>query len=66
VLDPFTGSASTAIASLMDGYRFIGCEQSAEYLPIATARVTGAHDRPELARALLGVDSTPPALADSD
>ena len=39
VLDPFTGSGSTGRASLLEGFDFIGIEQSAEYLAIAEARI---------------------------
>lgn len=53
VLDPFAGSASTAIAALVDGNRFIGVEQSDEYWAVSSARVIGAHDRPEVALSLL-------------
>lgn len=41
VLDPFTGSGTTAIAALAEGFRFIGCEQSAEYAEIAKHRIKG-------------------------
>jgi hypothetical protein len=39
VLDPFTGSGTTGRAALLEGARFIGIEQSAEYLEIARARI---------------------------
>ena len=39
VLDPFTGSGSTGRASVLEGFDFIGIEQSAEYLAIAEARI---------------------------
>lgn len=42
VLDPFTGSGSTGIAALREGFGFIGCERSEEYLEIARARITHA------------------------
>lgn len=45
VLDPFMGSGSTGKAAMREGFRFIGCEMSPEYLAIAEARI--AH---ELAR----------------
>jgi DNA modification methylase len=39
VLDPFMGSGSTAKAAMREGFRFIGCEMSEEYLDIARARI---------------------------
>lgn len=42
VLDPFTGSGSTGKAALLDGYRFIGCELTEDYLPIIEGRLNWA------------------------
>lgn len=42
VLDPFTGSGSTGKAAMLEGLGFIGCELTAEYLPIARARIAAA------------------------
>jgi len=39
VLDPFTGSGSTGKAATLEGFTFIGIEQSAEYAEIAKARI---------------------------
>lgn len=39
VLDPFTGSGSTGKAARLEGFRFLGCEQSEEYAAIARARI---------------------------
>jgi len=39
VFDPFTGSGSTGKAALIEGRRFIGAEMTAEYIPIARARI---------------------------
>ena len=39
VLDPFMGSGSTGKAAILEGFDFIGIEQSAEYLEIAKARI---------------------------
>ena len=47
VLDPFTGSGSTGKASVLEGFDFIGIEQSAEYLAIAEARIKFASDQTE-------------------
>ena len=42
VLDPFMGSGSTGKAAMREGFRFIGCEMSPEYLKIARARIESA------------------------
>jgi DNA modification methylase len=42
VLDPFTGSGSTGKAALLDGYKFVGAELTAEYLPIIEGRLRWA------------------------
>lgn len=39
ILDPFTGSGSTGKAAVLEGFNFIGIEQSAEYVQIAKARI---------------------------
>lgn len=39
VLDPFLGSGSTGKAAIREGFRFVGCELSPEYLEIARARI---------------------------
>lgn len=45
VLDPFTGSGSTGKAAVLEGFGFIGIEQSAEYVEIATARIRHAEQQ---------------------
>ncbi len=42
VLDPFTGSGSTGVSALKEGFTFIGIEREAEYLAIAEARLNNA------------------------
>lgn len=42
VLDPFMGSGSTGKAAALEGFNFIGCELSTEYLAIAQARIFNA------------------------
>ncbi|WP_429942009.1 DNA-methyltransferase [Achromobacter xylosoxidans] len=42
VLDPFMGSGSTGKAAILEGFRFVGCELSAEYIEIARARIQHA------------------------
>ena len=42
VFDPFTGSGSTGRGAILEGCRFIGAEMTAEYIPIARARIDAA------------------------
>lgn len=42
VLDPFTGSGTTGIAAIAEGFRFIGIEREREYLRIAKQRLKHA------------------------
>lgn len=46
VLDPFLGSGTTAVAAILDGYDWKGCELTDDYLPIIKGRV--AHARSEV------------------
>lgn len=39
VLDPFLGSGTTAEAALLEGFDVIGCELTADYLPLIAARL---------------------------
>lgn len=39
ILDPFTGSGSTGVAAVSEGFRFIGIEREPEYTQIAEKRV---------------------------
>lgn len=39
VIDPFMGSGSCGIATLLEGFNFLGMEQDPEYFEIATARI---------------------------
>ena len=51
VLDPFSGSGTTAVAALLEGRDYIGIEQSARYVAIARQRVaetTSGRDIPAL------------------
>lgn len=41
ILDPFLGSGSTAVAAEREGVKWIGIEQSSEYVAIAEARLNG-------------------------
>lgn len=47
VLDPFMGSGSTGKAAVLEGFDFIGCEMSQEYMNIAQARIQFAVDKVE-------------------
>jgi len=38
-LDPFTGSGTTGIAAVLEGFSFLGIEQSEEYALIARSRI---------------------------
>ena len=42
VLDPFLGSGTTAVAAILEGFDWIGCELTDDYLPIIEARTTWA------------------------
>jgi DNA modification methylase len=42
VLDPFLGSGTTAVAAILEGVNWVGCEMTADYLPIITGRVNHA------------------------
>lgn len=42
VLDPFMGSGTTGVACVMEGRRFIGIDQNADYLEIARHRIAAA------------------------
>ena len=39
VLDPFTGSGTTAVVALENGRNFVGTELNPEYIKIAEARI---------------------------
>jgi site-specific DNA-methyltransferase (adenine-specific) len=39
VLDPFLGSGTTGCAAALEGFDFVGIEQDAEYIEIATRRI---------------------------
>jgi adenine-specific DNA-methyltransferase len=44
VFDPYMGSASTGVAAIINGRRFIGAEISKSYIDIANRRLMQAHD----------------------
>ena len=47
VLDPFLGSGSTAVAAILEGFEWVGCEMTEDYWPIIEARVEWAHNQPK-------------------
>lgn len=49
VLDPFAGSGSTGRGALLEGFRFIGIEREAEFIPISDARLSHAAKQAEAA-----------------
>jgi hypothetical protein len=44
VLDPFLGSGTTGVAAVLEGFNFVGCELSPEYIEIAEKRIKEAED----------------------
>jgi len=48
VLDPFLGSGTTAVAAILEKFEWIGCELTAEYLPIIEARCQWARENIEI------------------
>jgi DNA modification methylase len=48
VLDPYSGSASTGIACVRLGRRYIGIEREEKYFDIAVRRITDAYNRPDM------------------
>ena len=57
VLDPFLGSGSTAVAAVLDGFNWKGCEMTEDYLPIIKGRVE--HALAEVKKAKQKKESTP-------
>jgi len=48
VLDPYSGSGTTGVAAALEGFDFIGCELSPEYVEIARARISHAREFPAM------------------
>lgn len=42
VLDPFLGSGTTAVAAVLAGFEWKGCELTEDYLPIIKGRIDWA------------------------
>jgi DNA modification methylase len=47
VLDPFLGSGTTAVAAILEGFQWVGCEMTPDYLPIIKGRVQWAEKQPQ-------------------
>ncbi|WP_240998615.1 DNA methyltransferase [Pseudomonas viridiflava] len=47
VLDPYMGSGSTGKAAILEGFDFIGCDNVADHVSIATARIKHALQQSE-------------------
>ena len=45
VLDPFLGSGTTAVAAILEGFDWLGCEITEDYWPIIEARVAWAQNQ---------------------
>ncbi len=45
VLEPFAGSGTTLAAAILEGFNAIGCELTADYLPIINGRVSWAQEQ---------------------
>jgi DNA modification methylase len=45
VLDPFLGSGTTAVAAILEGFDWVGCEMTEDYWPIIEARVSWAENQ---------------------
>jgi site-specific DNA-methyltransferase (adenine-specific) len=48
VLDPYSGSGTTGVAAMLEGFDFQGCELSPEYVEIARARIAHAREFPAM------------------
>ena len=47
VLDSFLGSGTTAVAAILEGFNWMGCEMTEDYWPIIEARVAWAEAQPK-------------------
>jgi len=47
VLDSFLGSGTTAVAAILEGFNWMGCEMTEDYWPIIEARVAWAELQPK-------------------
>jgi DNA modification methylase len=51
VLDPFLGSGTTAVAATLEGFNWLGCELTNDYLPIIEKRIQWAETEVAAGRA---------------
>ena len=63
VFDPFAGSASTGVAALSIGRRFIGCETDADFVGIAKLRLSDVSPSGEPSNAFALAASAPSATS---
>ncbi len=47
ILDPFMGVASTGIAALRSGRKFIGCEISEKWFNLSVSRIEDFYNKPQ-------------------
>lgn len=45
VLEPFAGSGTTLVAAIIEGFNAVGCELTADYLPIIEGRIGWAYQQ---------------------
>jgi site-specific DNA-methyltransferase (adenine-specific) len=48
ILDPFAGSGTTGVATLLEGRRFAGIEMAEEYIAVGRDRLEATHANVEL------------------
>ena len=53
VFDPFLGSGTTAVAAILEGFEWYGCEMTEDYWPIIKARVAWAEEQTALFQKML-------------
>jgi len=58
VLDPFLGSGTTAVAAILEKFEWIGCELTADYLPIIAARTANAANDYPVTNTIQNPDNT--------
>lgn len=65
VLDPFSGSFSTGVACVLEGFRFVGIERESEYVEIGIRRIKNALldvERPHRAKPSVRAEDKPMPL----
>ena len=64
VLDPFMGSGTTGVAAQLEGFRFVGIEQDADYMEVAKARIAWWEANPQAAEKPKAAKREPKAKRD--